>query len=143
MVGLANALTPDTVPPMVRLAVLSETRSTEGVDYFGEGLDERLFDTPPAIARIWRSRAARRSMVVSVEATRDLQGRSPDFAWRVLRGDPARTRIEPLDARGTRARITLDWQAPRGRCRAVPTSCRPGWISASSPASATMTACRG
>jgi hypothetical protein len=113
MVGLANALTPETVPPMVRLAVLSETPSLEGVDYFGEGLDERLFDTPPAIARIWRSRAARRSMVVSVEATRDLLGRAPDFAWRVLRGDPARTRIEPLDARGTRARITLDWQDPR------------------------------
>ena len=113
MVELANALTPDTVPPMVRLAVLSETRSTQGVDYFGAGLDERLFDTPAAIARIWRSHVARRSMVVSVEATRDLQGRSPDFAWRVLRGDPARTQVEPLDASGLRARITIDWQAPR------------------------------
>jgi len=113
MVGLANALTPETVPPMVRLAVLSETRSHEGVDYFGDGLDERLFDTPATIARIWRSHAARRSMVVSAEATRDLQGRSPEFTWRVLRGDPARTQVEPLDARGTRARITLDWQNPR------------------------------
>jgi len=113
MVGLANVFTPDTVPPMVRLAVLSETRSVEGIDYFGAGLDERLFDTPAAIARIWRSHAARRSMVVSVEGTRDLQGRSPDFAWRLLRGDPARTRIEPLDRRGLRARITLDWQDPR------------------------------
>ena len=113
MVGLANALTPETVPPMVRLAVLSETRSHEGIDYFGEGLDERLFDTPAAIARIWRSHAPRRSMVVSVEATRDLQGRSPEFAWRVLRGDPARTQVEPLDASGRRARITLDWQGPR------------------------------
>ncbi|MGI3212177.1 hypothetical protein ACROSR_13795 [Roseovarius tibetensis] len=113
MVGLANALTPETVPPMVRLAVLSETRSTEGIDYFGEGLDEWLFDTPAAIARIWRGHVARRSMVVSVEATRDMQGRAPDFAWRVLRGDPARTRVEPLGARGARARITLDWQEPR------------------------------
>jgi len=113
MVGLANALTPETVPPMVRLAVLSETRSHEGIDYFGAGLDERLFDTPAAIARIWRSHAARRSMVVSVEATRDLQGRSPEFAWRLLRGDPARTQVEPLDASGLRARITLDWQLPR------------------------------
>ena len=113
MVGLANALTPETVPPMLRLAVLSETRSQEGIDYFGEGLDERLFDTPAAIARIWRSFAARRSMVVSVEATRDLQGRRPEFAWRVLRGDPARTQVEPLDASGLRARITLDWQNPR------------------------------
>lgn len=113
MVSLANALTPETVPPMVRMAVLEEEEASEGVDFFGEGLSERLFDTPVAIARIWRSTAPRRSMVVSVEATRDLQGRMPEFHWRLLRGDPARTRIEPLDGRGLRARITLDWQLPR------------------------------
>ncbi|MBK43737.1 MAG: hypothetical protein CMN20_00435 [Roseovarius sp.] len=113
MVSLANALTPDTVPPMVRMAVLEEDEAIEGIHYFGEGLGERLFDTPVAIARIWRSTAPRRSMVVSVEATRDLQGRAPEFHWRLLRGDPARSRIEPLDARGLRARITLDWQLPR------------------------------
>jgi len=71
MVQLANALTPETVPPMVRLAVLSEEDAVEGIDYFGEGLSERLFDTPAAIARIWRSHAYRRSMTVSAEATRD------------------------------------------------------------------------
>ncbi|WP_372675145.1 hypothetical protein [Aquicoccus sp.] len=113
MVKLANALTPDTVPPMVRLSILAETRATEGIDYFGEGLSERLFDTPAAIARLWRSHTYRRSMVVSVEATRDPHGRTPNFLWRVLRGDPARTRVEPLDDRGLRARITLDWQLPR------------------------------
>jgi len=113
MVRLANALTPETVPPMVRLSVLSETRAAEGRDYFGEGLSERLFDTPVAIARLWRSHEPRRSMVVSAEATRDPQGRTPEFAWRLLRGDPRRSRIEPLDGRGLRARITLDWQLPR------------------------------
>ncbi|WP_198134860.1 hypothetical protein [Roseovarius sp. 217] len=113
MVQLANALTPETVPPMVRLAVLSEDDAVEGVNYFGEGLSERLFDTPTAIARLWRSHAYRRSMVVSVEATRDSNGRALDFVWRVLRGNPARTRIEPLDTRGLRARITVDWQLPR------------------------------
>lgn len=113
MLSLANALTPETVPPMVRMAVLEEDEATEGIDHFGEGLSERLFDTPVAIARIWRSTAPRRSMVVSVEATRDMQGRAPEFAWRLLRGDPARSRIEPLDDRGLRARITLDWQLPR------------------------------
>ncbi len=113
MVRLANALTPATVPPMVRLAVLSEADATEGIDYFGEGLSERLFDTPAAIARIWRSHAYRRSMIVSAEATRDPNGRTPTFIWQVLRGDPARTRIEPLDNQGLRARITVDWQLPR------------------------------
>ena len=113
MVQLANALTPETVPPMVRLAVLSEEDAVEGIDYFGEGLSERLFDTPAAIARIWRSHAYRRSMTVSAEATRDPNGRAPTFIWQVLRGDRVRTRIEPLDNRGLRARITVDWQLPR------------------------------
>ncbi|MFX0547396.1 hypothetical protein ACEWPL_017830 [Roseovarius sp. S1116L3] len=113
MVRLANALTPEMVPPMVRLSVLSETEGTEGIDYFGEGLSERIFDTPAAIARLWRGSGAERRMIVSAEATRDPNGGSPEFEWRVLRGDPARTRVEPLDARGLRARITLDWQLPR------------------------------
>lgn len=113
MVQLANSLTPDTVPPMVRLSVLSEDDATEGIDYFGEGLSERLLDTPAAIARLWRSSAYRRSMVVSVEATRDPNGRGLEFVWRVLRGDPARTQIEPLDDQSRRARITIDWQLPR------------------------------
>lgn len=113
MVQLANALTPETVPPMVRLSVLSETLGTEGADYFGEGLSERLFDTPSAIARLWRSHGAQRSMVVSAEATRDPHGGRPEFTWCVLRGNPARTKIERLDERGLRARITVDWQLPR------------------------------
>jgi hypothetical protein len=98
---------------MVRLSVLSEDDATEGIDYFGEGLSERLLDTPAAIARLWRSSAYRRSMVVSVEATRDPNGRGLEFVWRVLRGDPARTQIEPLDDQNRRARITIDWQLPR------------------------------
>lgn len=113
MVQLANALTPEMVPPMVRLSVLSEDEAVEGVDYFGKGLSERLFDTPAAIARIWRSHSYRRNMVVSVEATRDTNGGDLDFVWRVLRGDPDRTRIKPLDDQGLRARITIDWQLPR------------------------------
>lgn len=113
MVQLANALTPETVPPMVRLTVLSEEDAVEGIEYFGEGLSERLFDTPAAIARIWRSHAYRRRMIVSAEATRDPNGRPLELVWQVLRGDPARTRIEPLDDQGRRARITIDWQLPR------------------------------
>ena len=113
MVSLANVLTPETVPPMVQLAVVSETQGDEGLDFFGEGLSEQFLNTPVAISRVWRSHEHSRSMVVSAEPTRDLQGRTPDFVWRILRGDPARTRIEPLDDRGLRARITIEWQSPR------------------------------
>jgi hypothetical protein len=113
MVALANAIAPGDVPPMVLLRVEEETEAVEGRDFFGADLSERYFDTPSAIARIWRGSGYSRTMVVSAEATRDPNGRPLAFTWTVLRGDPERTRIEVLNPEGTRARITVDWQDPR------------------------------
>lgn len=113
MVSLANSIREDAIPPQVRIGVESEDLGSEGIDFFGQGLSEQLFDTPAAIARIWRSRTARRSMVVSAAGTTDPNGRDLAFTWRLLQGDPDRVRIEPLDEAGTRARITLDWAPPR------------------------------
>ena len=113
MVGIANALAPDAIPPLVRLTVESETAAEEGVDFFGAGLSEMLFDTPAAIARVWRAPVHRREMVLSAAATRDPNGREMRFTWALLHGDPKRTRITPLDAAGRRARLEIDWQAPR------------------------------
>ncbi|HRO13396.1 MAG TPA: hypothetical protein PK452_17870, partial [Amaricoccus sp.] len=111
MVSLAQSIAPDTIPPAVRISVAAEDLGTEGVDYFGEGLSEQLFDTPSAVARIWRSKVARRTMTVSAAETRDPNGRPLEFHWRLLQGDPERVRIEPA-ADGTSATITLDWHAP-------------------------------
>jgi hypothetical protein len=111
MVSLANAIAPDAIPAEVRIRVLEEELGTEGVDFFGQGLTEQLFDTPGAVARIWRSKAGRRSMTVSAEASRDPNGRPLAFHWQLLQGDPERVTIEPLGD-GARARITLDWHDP-------------------------------
>jgi hypothetical protein len=111
MVSLANAIAADAIPAEVRLRVVEEELGAEGIDYFGEGLSEQLFDTPGAIARVWRSKAGRRSMTVSAEGSRDANGRPLAFTWALLQGDPARVRIEPLGD-GARARISLDWHEP-------------------------------
>ena len=111
MVSLAQSIAPDAIPPEVRIAVTAEDLGTEGIDYFGEGLSEQLFDTPGAIARIWRSKAARRTMTVSATQTRDPNGRPLEFHWRLLQGDPEKVAIEP-SADGTSATITLDWHDP-------------------------------
>ena len=113
MVVLANAIAPGDIPPVVRLDMVEEDMAREGIDFYGEGMREQLFDTPSAIARVWRSRAGRRVMTVSAAQTRDPNGRPLSFTWAVLRGDPARTRIEPLTPDGSQARITVDWQGPR------------------------------
>lgn len=110
MIDLANSITPDRIPPLVRLSVVSEDfRDHAGL------LDrsEKLFDTPSAIARLWQAQAWEHQMVISTAGTSDPNGRPLRFSWVLLRGDPARVRITPLDAAGTSARITLDWQEPR------------------------------
>lgn len=107
MVGLAAAMRPETIPPMVRLTVVSEDFQAE------TGLarqSERLFDTPSAIARLWRGPEGRHEMVISAAETRDPNDRPLRFRWELLRGDPARVRIEPLDAAGTSVRLVIDWQ---------------------------------
>ncbi len=109
-VALANSLMPDAIPPVVRMNVLAE-------DFTGRsgltGQSERLFDTPSAIARLWRGPAFTRAITVSAAATTDPNGRPLRFDWVLLRGDPAAVTITPLDDAGSRARITLNWQAAR------------------------------
>jgi hypothetical protein len=111
MVSLANSLKASELPAEARIRVVEEDLGTEGVDFFGEGLSERLFDTPQAVARVWRSSTGRRSMVLSAEDSRDANDRPLTFQWRLLQGDPRRVKIEPLEG-GRQARVTLDWHEP-------------------------------
>jgi len=106
MIATAAAMRFDEVPPMVRLGVESEGF----LDSAGlEGATEKLFTTPSAIARLWRGPDWSREMVVSAADTADPDDRPLTFTWAILRGDPARITIEPLDATASRARIRVDW----------------------------------
>ena len=111
MVSLAQSIKPGDIPPRVRIKVTEEELGTEGRDFFGQGLSEQLFDTPSAVARVWRAARGRRTMVVSAAETVDPNGRKLGFAWQLLQGDPERVKIEP-SGDGTSATITLDWQEP-------------------------------
>jgi hypothetical protein len=96
MVAMAAAMAPEAIPPLVRLRVEAETfAAAAGLS----GRSERLYDTPVAIARLWRGPAGRQTMTVSAAATRDPNGRPLRFDWVLLQGDPDRVRIEPLDPR--------------------------------------------
>ncbi|MDU9006135.1 hypothetical protein [Sedimentitalea todarodis] len=106
MIGQAAAMRPDDIPPVVRLKIVEEDFA-QGAGL--AGLDEHLFTTPSAIARIWRSFAWERQMVVSAASTVDPNGHELRFDWVLLRGDPARVRIEPLGHDKKMARITVNW----------------------------------
>lgn len=114
MISRANALTPDDIPPNVVLTVLEESVAQPGIDHFNQVGAETLFDTPGAIARIVRSTAHTKRLVVSAEQTRDPNGRPLAFRWAVLRGDAARITVRPLNANASKAELIVPWheQAP-------------------------------
>lgn len=108
MLALAQAMAPGEIPPLVRIRVESEDFAPEAGP---AGRSERLFDTPVAVARVWRGPEFSRGITVSAAETADPNGRPLAFSWVLLRGDPGRVRIEPFDG-GRRARIGIDWHDP-------------------------------
>jgi len=113
MVAHANAVAADAIPPMVQLAVVKDFAAVPGRDYLAGNLGEAVFTTPTAVARLWRSFAYRREITLSAEGTRDPNGRPLEFHWVLLRGDPERVRITPLEGSPARARIELEWHGGR------------------------------
>ena len=109
MVSLANAIQPTDIPPRVDLVVERDLDTPRGQDYLNAAASEDLATTGSAIARVWRSRAYEREMIVDASTTKDPNDRPLTFTWRLLQGDANLIDIEPLDEAGTRARITLRW----------------------------------
>ena len=114
VIQLAHDLTIETLPAMVRIQVVEEDLGVPGRDYFHPQAAERLFDTPAAVARIYRTTAFRRRMVVDAGSSADLNGRPLTFRWVVLQGDPEKVQIRPLMANGAQAEIILQWH-PRAK----------------------------
>lgn len=110
MVDAAQALKPGEVPPPATLRLISEMRPDQRIELFGDGYDERLFDTPHAIARVARGAYRDRVFRISTAATADPNGRPLKFHWRVLTGGARGVKIETLDEAGAEVRITIPWQ---------------------------------
>lgn len=123
MVTMAHDLTTNALPPLVAIRMIEETTPPAGsnlVDHVGV---ETLFDSPACIARVVRSLTYRRRMVVSAVDSRDMRGRDLTWHWVLLRGDPAKVTIRPLDAAGQRAEIQVDYH---GRFPVAPDSALSG-----------------
>ena len=113
MAEAAHAMTLETIPPAIRIRVEQQDRSQMGRDYFDVGDREVLFDTPCAIARIGRSVAYQRRMIISARESFDLDKRPLKFKWVVLRGDESLISLKPLDDEGSRAEVTVAWHTRR------------------------------
>ncbi|HEX5102577.1 MAG TPA: hypothetical protein VFV87_02120 [Pirellulaceae bacterium] len=109
MVRLAHEIQPDEIPPMIQLQVVKEDEFRRGIHYFEPVPTEKLFDTPAAIARVWRSTARERKIVVTAATSYDANNRPLKFHWAVLQGRPERIDIQPLKEDGSLVEITLQW----------------------------------
>lgn len=110
MVRLAHSMSVDRIPPLVRLQVLRETTARHGVDYFSGGPGEELLTHPLLIARVHRSVARKRSIVVRATAAGADLPQPRTFRWQVLQGDPQYVEIRPLNPDASAAMVTFTWQ---------------------------------
>lgn len=113
MVRLAHGMEASSLPPICILHVAEEDEPVVGRDYFDVAARERLLDTPAAIARIVKSSAYERRMVVSAERSRDPHDKPLTFHWAVLRGDEGRISITPMNAAGSVAEIKVAYHERR------------------------------
>lgn len=111
MIERAHSLEAADVPPMVRFRVKEESRGEAGTDTMLPSNDEALFDTPSAIARVVRSTAYTRRLVIDASETADPNGRALTFHWSVLRGDKKRITVHLLNKAGSVAEIIIPWDA--------------------------------
>ena len=61
LVEAAHALTTNDLPPLVLISVQRETPMRPGLDFFDLSASEQLFDTPVAVARVFRGVAGTRA----------------------------------------------------------------------------------
>ncbi|MEM7013011.1 MAG: hypothetical protein AAF585_16180 [Verrucomicrobiota bacterium] len=108
LVNMTHDIKEDSLPPVAQLKVLKEEMGVAGRDFFGSG-GERIFDTPGAIARVYRSMKLERRMIVSAEPSRDLHDRPMKVHWRVLRGDESKIEVKPLNDGGSVAEIKVGY----------------------------------
>jgi hypothetical protein len=102
MIRKAQSIEQESLPPLVHLRVVEE----DAMPITGE---ERLFDTPGAIARVFRTPSHSRRMVVSAEGSRDLRGKPLTYHWKLLRGKADRVTITPQNEEGSVAEITVSY----------------------------------
>ncbi|MCK6500361.1 MAG: hypothetical protein L6Q38_12880, partial [Nitrospira sp.] len=113
MCRMAHEIQPELLPPLAQIEVVQEDRSRGGVHSFDTSSSEVIGDSPGAVARLWRSSAAERRMILNAQGSLDPQNRPLKFHWTVLRGDSGQVDIRPLNDAGSMVEIRLAW--PRRR----------------------------
>lgn len=106
MITMAHEMKPDALPPLVNVRVVAQENgfpSDPG----------NLFDSPQAIARVFRSFNKEMTLIVSAVESFDPQGKSLQYHWKVLRGDDTNIQIRSLNQDASVAEIRIPWHDRR------------------------------
>lgn len=114
MAQMANAITLDKIPPFAKLRLISDTYGgIRGQDYFDTIDVHPHFQTPASIAFVWRNFHHTQTVRVSAADSYDVNGYPLTYTWSVIRGEPSRVRITPLNDQKTEVRIEIDYHPSR------------------------------
>jgi hypothetical protein len=108
LVRMAHALTTNDLPSAVLLNVKRETQMIAGLDFFDIAQAEQLFDTPFAVARVFRGAARTRTLEVEARCKRA----DAKLHWVVLQGDPAKVVFAPCATNAALVTLTVAHHAP-------------------------------
>jgi len=108
LVRMAHALTTNTLPALVLLSVRRETRMIPDLDFFDSVRSEQLFDSPLAVARVFRGAARTRTLELATHCKRA----DARIHWVVLQGDPAKVRFTPCPTNTALMTLTVAYHTP-------------------------------
>lgn len=100
MVRMAHAIELEHLPPVARIRVLRES-APKG--------PEIIFNTSGAVSRIHRTEEYSRKMQIDASASKDLNGETLTYHWKVLTGDADRIGIKRLDDLGSKVELEIPW----------------------------------
>mgnify|MGYP001218932098 CR=1 FL=1 len=122
LVAMAHALTTNDLPPLVILAVQRETQTVADRDYFDILRTEQQFDSPLAIARVFRGAARTRTLEIRTQCKRE----DAKLHWVVLQGDPGKVDFKPCPTNASLMTLTVAYHDPfraaLGNGKSIPTS---------------------
>lgn len=113
MVRRAHELRADSLPPLARFQVIREDEPVIDRDFFDFLPHQRLFDTPCAVARVYKSSASALHFTLDASASRDLHDRLLRYRWEILRGDAERIDIKKANANGSVVDVMVPWHERR------------------------------
>lgn len=113
MVRMAQAMTPDKIPPLVQVEVLEETVPELQKHFFEvpQPKSHKLIDGRVSISRVFRGSMDEYGLLLGLSKSADIMGRPIKLRFQVLQGDPKLVRVDH-SGEGAFARLRVRWQPP-------------------------------